>query len=71
MYINKLIYMYFLQADIPTTIGIGPGDNVAMETEQSDTTTTPSKKYYIDNTFIRRPRENVEMKSPLKDCLSK
>lgn len=62
-----------MQADIPTMIGVGPGEDTPMETEDSETPIkpSPSNKYYIDNTMIGRPREGVEMKSPLKDGLSK
>ena len=58
------------QVDIPTTIGVGPGMVVAMETDKDPTPTT-EKKYYIDPTFLYTPREGVEMVSPLKDGLSK
>ena len=62
-----------MQADIPTMIGVGPGEDAPMEMEDSETPIkpSPSNKYYIDNTMIGRPREGVEMKSPLKDGLSK
>ena len=61
----------FLQADIPTVMGVGPGeDGVAMETDK-DQSPKRAEKYYIDSTFIHRPREGVEMKHPLKDGLSK
>ena len=60
---------------MPTTIGIGPGDDeeVAMETNNNSADTKPdigTKKYYIDSTVLGVPRENVDMKSPLKDGLS-
>ena len=58
------------QVDIPTTIGVGPGSIVAMETDKDPTHTT-EKKYYIDPTFLYTPREGVEMVSPLKDGLSR
>ena len=58
------------QVDIPTTIGVGPGSIVAMETDKEPTHTT-EKKYYIDPTFLYTPREGVEMVSPLKDGLSR
>lgn len=40
-----------------------------METDKPDSNIKSNTKYFIDNTFIRRPRENVEMKSPLKDSI--
>ena len=58
------------QVDIPTTIGVGPGSVVAMETDKDPAPTT-EKKYYIDPTFLYTPREGVEMVSPLKDGLSR
>ena len=43
-----------------------------METDKSNSSPKYSdKKYYIDSTVIGRPRVGVEMKSPLKDGLSK
>ena len=64
------LFWAVLQADIPTVIGVGPGeDGVAMETDKDHSPKRP-EKYYIDSTFIHRPREGVEMKHPLKDGLS-
>jgi hypothetical protein len=44
-----------------------------METgQEANTTPTPSgKKYYIDSTYLYKPREGVELMSPMKDGLSK
>lgn len=54
-------------------MGVGPGDEVAMETDDSEPKpeAAGTKRYYIDSTVIGQPREGVEMKSPLKDGLSK
>ena len=66
----SVLFSCITQVDIPTTIGVGPGMVVAMETDKDPTPTT-EKKYYIDPTFLYTPREGVEMVSPLKDGLSK
>ena len=45
-----------------------------METDKEAKTTPalqPGKKYYIDSTYLYKPREGVELMSPLKDGLSK
>ena len=54
-------------------IGVGPGEDTPMETEDSEAPIKqpPPNKYYIDTTVIGRPREGVEMKTPLKDGISK
>ncbi len=58
----------FLQADVPTTIGVGPVGTVPMETDKDSAPSTSSeRKHYIDSTFLTPPREGVEMLSPLKD----
>ncbi|XP_003386197.1 PREDICTED: actin-like protein 6A [Amphimedon queenslandica] len=61
------------KADIPTVIGVGPGEDTPMDTEDSEAPIkpAPSNKYYIDTTVIGRPREGVEMKTPLKDGIIK
>lgn len=64
-----------LQADIPTTMGVGPGATPATESMETDKDPNsapppPDKKYYIDSTYLYTPRENVELVSPLKDGLS-
>ncbi len=57
-----------MQADIPTTIGVGPAAEVPMETDKGSAPGTSSeRKYYIDSTFLTPARERVEMVSPLKD----
>jgi hypothetical protein len=60
------------KADIPTAIGVGPGPDIPMETDESTSVTVPvaNKKYYIDNTVLGVPREDVEIISPIKDGLS-
>lgn len=64
------------QADIPTTMGVGPGkapEPEAMETDK-DTSVAPQppeKKYYIDSTYLYTPREGMDLLTPLKDGLSK
>lgn len=72
----RLAHTFLLpQADIPTTIGVGPGarpKDEAMETDKDahPAAPTPDKKYYIDSTYLYTPREEVELVSPLKDGLS-
>ena len=41
-----------------------------METDKPPSNST-KEKYYIDSTYIHRPREGVEMRHPLKDGLGK
>ena len=41
-----------------------------METDKQPGT-KHREKYYIDSTYIHRPREGVEMRHPLKDGLGK
>ena len=62
-------YLFPVQADIPTAIGIGPGEEVAMETDQDHTPPVPAskKKYYIDSTVVYKAREGVEMATPIRD----
>ena len=68
IYMYAVFTLFVVQTDIPTTIGVGLGEEgVAMETDKADSNVKTSKKYFIDNTFIHRPRENVEMKNPLRD----
>ena len=59
-------------------MGVGPGATPTAEPMETDknasapqATSQPSKKYYIDSTYLYTPRENVEMASPLKDGLGK
>ena len=47
-----------------------PGDEIAIETDKPPSNST-KEKYYIDSTYIHRPREGVEMRHPLKDGLGK
>lgn len=40
-----------------------------METDAKDPSQAKAtKKYFIDATFIHRPREGVEMRNPMRDC---
>ena len=65
-----LCFTVVLQADIPTTMGVQTPD-APMETDGKDASAKPAKKYFIDSVFIHRPREGVEMKNPIRDCMSK
>ena len=57
------------QADVPTTIGVGPPTEVAMETDkEGHPHPADPKRHYIDSTYIHVPREGVEMQSPMKDA---
>ena len=59
------------QADVPTTIGVGPPTEVAMETDkEGHPHPADPKRHYIDSTYIHVPREGVEMQSPMKDGMS-
>ena len=55
-------------------MGVGPGESPssdAMETDKDNTTPISSnKKYYIDSTYLYKPREHVDMLSPMEDGLS-
>ena len=43
-----------------------------METDAKEASPAKAaKKYFIDSIFIHRPREGVEMKNPMRDCMSK
>lgn len=66
---SKLECLVYPQADIPTTIGIGSGDEVAMETEQDHAPSAPAskKKYFIDSTVVYKAREGMEMATPIRD----
>lgn len=56
-------------------IGVGPGDEpTPMETDDKTDNSSNNNinnnkghKYYIDSTVLGRPREKVEMKTPLTD----
>lgn len=56
-------------------MGVGLGTTPTSEAMETNATAPspgppPSKKYYIDSTYLYTPREGVEMVSPLKDGLS-
>ena len=66
-----VLYRCPTQADIPTTMGVQLPD-APMETDAKEASPAKAaKKYFIDSIFIHRPREGVEMKNPMRDCMSK
>ncbi len=48
-------------------MGVGSPDEVAMETDDGERPPAPKKKYYIDSTLVYKPREGVEIVTPIRD----
>lgn len=48
-------------------MGVGAPEEVAMETDGGERPTPPKKKYYIDPTVVYKPREGVEIATPIRD----
>ena len=68
---GSCVFWFFIsasQADVPTTIGVGPPTEVAMETDkEGHPHPAEPKRHYIDSTYIHVPKEGVEMQSPMKE----
>ncbi len=62
-----LFAIFTFQTDIPTAMGVGIPDEVAMETDGGERPPATNKKYYIDSTMVYKPREGVDITTPIRD----